>query len=246
MDKPVETQLTLELNGADIHPDNAPTRVILELALHFFHGVEAFSRKLGKPVDLVSLEIIDECLQFRSKARADDPKATTLAIGELMREVARAEPNQHGSLVGKLRYSMESLPPDVEAFIKLDKRPAMKIELSPPSDRPRMERTSLRATVLRVGGRKPTVMFESRSEDGSFVLGADKSDLQAIASSLYRDVDISVRIERDEEGRIVGGRLLSFSPVPADNPLDAWATWFEENDEPWKGVKDIVAELDKK
>ena len=95
--------------------------------------------------------------------------------------------------------------------------------------RPMDSLVTLPARVVKVGGREPSVRFDSPLESEEFTLRASEDLARALGNQLYREVEISAQIERGRDGAIAGGEVLAFELVDAacEDPWGPWEQWFQ-------------------
>ncbi|MDZ4697137.1 MAG: hypothetical protein SGI86_18520 [Deltaproteobacteria bacterium] len=102
---------------------------------------------------------------------------------------------------------------------------------------------SLRVIPQRVGGIRPAVHLESKSEDRSFTLDVSKEQARQIGRFLYTEIDIVALVKRDEDGFIETGTLTTFEPVTDDDATTAWRDWYAHNAAGWNSIEDVELEL---
>jgi peptidase E len=56
-------------------------------------------------------------------------------------------------------------------------------------------------------------------------------------------LEITLRLRRDEEGKITEGELSDYVKVGSGNTFDAWQQWYRENASEWDEIADIEGEL---
>jgi hypothetical protein len=106
------------------------------------------------------------------------------------------------------------------------------------------EIVSLRAEVLRVGGKIPAVRLTARGEEFPFTLRvANPSDTPKLGALIYQDVDIVATVRRDEDQKIVGGTLDEFYAIPPGSGVEAWGNWYRQACSEWDDVEDVNREL---
>lgn len=89
----------------------------------------------------------------------------------------------------------------------------------------------LKILVVQLTGKPPKVRFESYLEREAFTLHASVEQIYGLIRYILREVDIEAVVERDPDGSIRGGRIVSFEPVDVANdgdPWPAWEQWFRE------------------
>jgi hypothetical protein len=108
------------------------------------------------------------------------------------------------------------------------------------------EYTSMRVTVVQIGGHPPTVTVLNDT-DGQFTLRiATEEQAKQLTSCLYKDLDVSAKVFRDANRTITDGKILEFFIVEELSPereLEVWREWFAEAGAGWNDVDDIEEEL---
>ncbi|NVJ09928.1 hypothetical protein HUW63_32480 [Myxococcus sp. AM001] len=56
-------------------------------------------------------------------------------------------------------------------------------------------------------------------------------------------MEITIRIRRDDEGKITEGELLDYVQVGSGDAFEAWRQWYRENASEWDGIADIEEAL---
>jgi hypothetical protein len=108
----------------------------------------------------------------------------------------------------------------------------------------RVEIVSVRATIVRVGGKTPAVRLSSKAEDFPFTLRVTHADdAPKLGALLYQDADIVATVRRDQDGKILGGTLDEFERIDPGSGVAAWREWFRESCAGWDAVDDVNGEL---
>lgn len=234
MDEETEhNTVSIEVDGVDAQPRDIPTAAVLRVASAYFAALEKYAITSGDrvPLQLRGLDVRDKCTQV--VAWTSVPELADEAVRAALAIAAGRVPAPHGS---KREFD--------ELFDACDALGALHVVVRSATVRarfvPRVEslRTvsgetgAWRARVVAVGGREPRAKFDVF---GFGVISLDGSE-EAVASlgaCLYQDVELTASIKRNAHGKIAGGRILAFHPVPKLDPKTARAdlrAWFQNLD----------------
>jgi hypothetical protein len=242
--------LTFRVEGGGIHPHNADPRVLLRLAAAYFDSVAAVVATSGRTLALTGCWIVDECAAVRSTV-ANDLRDVALLAARDVSAFARGErepPKGTKGPIGELRDALGMLTADAtcDFFVGKDR-----VEVLAPHDptSPTMtSRSTLRCTIMYVGGEKPGVTLNSPSEQRAFRARCrSRAQAEQLGTLLYRQIDAELVLEHDvKSGSVVSAELDEFSQVPSridDDPINTWRRWFASAGKKWEDVEDVDAEL---
>lgn len=238
-----EDWILLEIDGSGVNPEQMDVRAALSLAHRYVDLVVALADDHAAELAFTGLQILDKCVAFAFKA--NEPDLARREAKRAVRCVTGQEQPPKGAIVAnrELRTALHALPPtQVARIISGTFRQELR-QASPPQAESAFARISLRATPVRVGGARPAVRFESKSEDRPFTLDVDREGAPLIGRFLYAQVDIEARVARDEEGFIESGTLIRFEPVTADDATTAWRDWYAHHASEWDSIADVEVEL---
>lgn len=237
----MDDAIIVELTGPRMETETADPRVVLEFAAAYFRALERVaSSRLGESLDLHGLRIVDKCIGVAS---AGSGAVLPRAVNAL--DVALQDPFERDAAIRALGQSHRSLGAGVAAAVIIGGTTPREIKSARPFDGVYLELVDFQASVLRVGGKPPTVDLIDRSAgDSSRVsLSGDLADIKAISKHLFGLVNVLAEVETAPLTERRTGRLISFDPVPNVDPIAAWREWFANNAPEWNDVDDVDAEL---
>ena len=235
--------ILLEIDGPNVTAESVDVRSALAVAHRYVDLISALAEEDAADLVFTGLKVIDKCVAFAFQANEPDlarreaKRAYRCAIG--------AEPPPKGAVMAnrELREALRRLPTtEVVRVIAGNFHEDLRLTAPAPSLSAEAQ-VSLRATPLRVGGQRPAVRFESRSEERPFTLDVTKDHARHVGRFLYSEIDIVALIGRDEEGLIESGTLVSFEPVTDDDATSAWRDWYAHNASGWDAIADVESEL---
>lgn len=239
----LEDWILLEIDGSGVSPEQMDVRAALSLAHRYVDLVVALADDHAAELAFTGLQVVDKCVAFAF--RANEPDLARRESKRAIRCVTGQEQPPKGAITAtrELRIALQALPPEQVARIVYGTFQQELRRSSPTQMERPFSRISLRATPVRVGGTRPAVRLESKSEDRPFTLDIDREGARLIGRFLYAEVDIEARVARDEEGFIECGSLIRFEPVTSDDATTAWRDWFAHHASEWDGINDLEAEL---
>lgn len=233
--------VVLEIDGPGASPELLDAPALLEFAAAFFQLLKANADDSEEPLVLNHVAIIDKCAAVIALPdRLDVAKA---CAEDAVRQIAGGEPPKGGvALVERARASVRRLSSEQRAKVIVG--PWRREVVAAPSSIPEPLDSilSIRATPIRVGGRRPAVRFRSDMEE-DFTLDTTQDIARSIGVHLYREVEIDALIRRATDGTISAGKLNAFEPVETGDPRPLWREWFrsvggdEWSDEGRSGLK---------
>lgn len=220
---PLDQCLVLEIDGPGVHPETADVPAVLELASAFFQLVVANADEVGG-IKLTNIQIQAKCLAIA--ALPDRLGVAKTCAQHAIIQIAGGEaPKGCGKYVERMRAAIIRLPTNHSVKVLAGPwRGSVVAEKLRPEE-PISETISIRAIPIRIGGNRPAVRFHCESED-EFTLTATQQKAREIGPYLYREIDIEALVQRDADGAIVGGQLVSFEPLSESDPRPAWREWF--------------------
>lgn len=226
-DQTLERRIVLEIDGPGVSPETVDAPVVLDLAASFFLLVRGNAAEATQAISLRGLEVIDKCMGIA--VPVDAPELVWPYVEEARRQLLGQQmaPRGLGSIVERGRAALRKLPHGQTARVLLGERHS-NLALDDGSDQQPLDSIlSVRAVVMRVGGRSPAVRFVSQFEDEPFTLQVSRKLARELGSMLYQEVDIEARVSRDADGKIERGKLERFDPVDGGDPRPAWRDWFK-------------------
>jgi len=240
-DRRVPESLRVEVAGEGVEPETVDARAMLELAAAYF---EMLAKVAHEPLTFRGLAIENKCIALASwPSSLEIARSAALDAEAYLTQQIEPDPSLRDSL-RRVRAARRALPSGQTAKVIIGPW-ERRIEV-PEDAREQWPRavTSLRAMVMRVGGLKPRVMFQSGSEDSAFSLEVSIDQAHALGGLLYREVDIVASIARSpEDRRIRGGILDEFVVVDDGDARAAWTKWLADSAPQWSEVRDIEALL---
>lgn len=98
---------------------------------------------------------------------------------------------------------------------------------------------SFRAKILRAGGAAPRVQLKVSGLDRPITLDAPETLARLAGQTLYADADVTAKLERTKDDRILYGTLTELRIVDEGDPVAAFDRWYQQAGRPWSRVKDI-------
>lgn len=237
--------LKLEIDGPGVHPATVDPLVTMDLGRAYLRFLSKIADEAEVDLEFKGLGIEDKCaaLVFHSDKIAIAERVATDA--HRMLAGAQLIPHRVEASADEFRAALRAVPSGQSVAVLLrngrlpiPEQPNVRVQ-------PLRSLTTLRAMLIAVGGKQPTAKFTSRSEGTRpfTVRLPDIPTAQKLGALLFRDMDVEMRIERDPEGLIIGGELLDFTALTADDPLASWRTWFKTAASEWDTIDDIDKEL---
>jgi hypothetical protein len=237
--------LKLEIDGPGVHPSTVDPLVTLELGATYLRLLKAVASELSVELELEGLDIEDKCaaLVFHSN-QIDRAQLVANSTHQMLTDLEPAPPRALGPL-NRFRESLRAVPSGQTISVLFGStRLSIPREVEAPQETPR-ESTTLRSTLIAVGGKQPTAKFISKSEgERAFTLQVlDVPTAQLLGKHLFEEMDIDVIVGRDEQGRISSGELIEFSPLTNGEPLESWRNWFNAVGSGWNSVDELEEAL---
>ncbi len=218
---------------------------MLELSLRYFDLLLRTASEFQLPLTFEGIGM--EPGSARCATRVSDAQAADFVQQQAGQFISglKAPPPALRASTDAVKRVLRALPEGhVASVILLDKRFTL-LAGDAPVWKPPPSLTTFRAYLIMVGGKVPKARFTSPYErDGEpFNLDVSADLARRLAQYLYSQLEISVRIQRDEDGKIEGGKLLQYTPVQQGDALEAWRQWYRESAREWDDVVDIEREL---
>lgn len=238
------SEITIEFDGPGVRPDSVDAHVALEVAAAFVDLIQHVAKTSGHDLRLTGIEVRKKCAQLAvgtpapQQAKAASLRAVLLVSGR------ESIPPMLGQRVERLMRATRSAPDTMKITVAQGK---WKRRLAAPvlreAEAAPEEETTLRAKIMRAGGDNPSVRLSSESEAEQFTFHVSEPEAQKLGRHLYEEIDVTARIQRDVDGRIVGGAILDWQPIEGGSSVAAWREWHAEHASEWDTVEDIEAEL---
>jgi hypothetical protein len=228
----VTDELVIEIDGDGVHLATLDAPRLLELAAAYFDLLAKVAADRDEALELRGLRAFEKCASIATTPSNSATAARAIAdASDLLASVRRpgyglVEP------VRRVRTARARLPTGTRARILLGEQRSDLV--TEPTESPPMPRpagvTTVRAYLQRVGGATPRATFQARTEPRPFTVDLqDAAQAEQLGQSLYKTLDIEVRLLRDADGAIEGGQLAGFHPVAVGDALGAWRAWFRDN-----------------
>jgi hypothetical protein len=238
--------ITVEIAGPGAEPETIDAPATLELVAAYLALLQRIAKQHERPLQLIGLAIEHKCAAL--KVSVDDIVAATDAADEASPMILGTALTPRGlqSAVERVRAAAKRIPEGQSALVLLPDRKHPLTEQGMPGEPATWERTSFRATPLRVGGERPSARFKSRHEPDFTLELTDADEARRLARSLYREVEITARVLRDANGIIERGTLLSYELIRDGDAVEQWRDWYRSvGGDEWDALsdEDIDAEL---
>lgn len=239
--------LKLEIDGPGVHPQTVDPLATLDLGRAYLRLLNKIAEEAQVSLEFKGLAIEDKCaaLVFSTPKLGLAEQAALEAHRLLGGE--QLVPHRLESVAEDFRAAVRCLPKEQSVTVLVGTK-RLPVPVQPQVKLlPMRSVTNLRAMVLAVGGKNPTARFTSKSEGvRPFTVRVEEvSVAQALGAQLFREVEVEVQLDRDRDGTILSGKLLSFIPVgePSENDLERWRAWYRSAAAEWDNVEDIEQEL---
>lgn len=241
-----DNELALTLDGEDVEPDTVATVATLALAAAYFHLLEKVASVKRVQLQLSGVRVVNKCMQLRTTDNSGTGYAR-YAAAEVRRILHTRGQRPHGvrGAVGQVEQCLRHLGPEVTVSLVGSDWEVPIRRAEEPGPVVTAETIEGRAYVVRAGGRTPYVTLDMDTETTSFNLTAPEALAKEIGQHLYDWVDVEATLRRDQLGRVVGGELHHFEPVPDGDGLEAWRAWYRSSMSHWDDVEDIEAALER-
>ncbi len=229
--------LRLELDGPEASPTEVDSRALFELGAAFLAALEEIAKARGKHLEHRGVVVVDKCIELQ--VQSNDLKeawATCLELNRISIGAAPTPPRTktHVHRWQKVLRDQERAKRAVRVHAGTSSF-QLKVKKQEPPDTPWAVST-LRLYVVEVGGVEPHVKVSSESESDVFELDASKADCLKLREFLYGNVDVTVRLLRDNEGAIERGEVIEVHEL-ADRPDPSkFVEWVKKAGEHWQGV----------
>jgi hypothetical protein len=163
--------IRIRLTGPDLHQATVEPRSALRLAYAYFHLVGEAARELDEDLRLEGLWVDDNCATLRTRPSDPDVAEESVELAQNNLAGSVRSPRLLSSVQG-VGSALKELPEGVGASTAFRRREFTLAVVRAPKPQRAPERLSLRAKVLRAGGRTPMVRFLSRSKEGDMRVAA--------------------------------------------------------------------------
>ena len=224
-----ENDLVIEVDGEGVHLDTLDAPRVLELAVAYLELLKKIADERDEDIQFVGIEAREKCGLLAT--RPSDPElARQLALDSHKLLASLVKPRGLGGVIDRVRDARAKLPSNYTARVRIHgfDRPISAEPSSALKETP-YSATSLRAYVVRVGGRRPRAAFRSKSEARQFSLDLGERLAKELSPHLYSEVDIDALVARDPAGNIEEGTLRAFYVLSKGDPQATWNEWFNEN-----------------
>jgi len=221
--------LKVEVDGPDAAPETVDARLMLELASAYIDLVTGIANELDVPLVLRGLRIEDKCVAVT--VPHVEPADLFQRLANVALEVLK-DPNDdsYPTLRRRLATALGKLPEGYSSKVLYGDW-AAELEVPQRLDRLPASRITLRVIPKRVGGARPRVWLTAASEEMPFTLDVDVAVARELGQQLYKPIDAELVVNRAVDGRIAGGKLVSFATlddVDVDLALRVWRDWFTQ------------------
>lgn len=234
----------------DTTPDDVDAVAALEAAAAYFELLAIASQEDDdEPIGLTGLHIEEKCLRFSTAADPFDARLQPAAcLAAHWIGGAEDPPPKLRTAVERARSSCAKLfrPLSVSVANWTQAIPIPLPNREPSEEVQFWTITTMRARVVSVGGETPKARLKPRNRS-SFVVSVTKPQACSLGKHIYEEVDLRLRIQRDDTGKVAsGGTLLSYEPLENYTPEQALAAWHKYHDAVaagWDDIEDIEKEL---
>lgn len=232
-----------DTDGDPVTPATVDAGEAIELAGAYFELIRKLSERAEVELKLVGLAVRTGSAEVVSSVMSNDNVSPLLADAQKFVDGRAVSPRGATEAVKRMRALLGRMPPTRRVAVSYR---GSEMALSVPSggevEAPN-EVTTIRATLMRVGGADPVARFKSASEVEDVFIDVSEKQAIELAHYLYGDMDIEIRHTRGAAGKIEAAELVHF--VPLQGTAEAWRTWFRATEPGWDSVEDVEGELDR-
>lgn len=240
-----DSRLRVEIDGPGVTPETLDPLATLELGASYLRLLQRLAKEAEHAIDFTGLGVEDKCaaLVFTPK----DPRVAELLAVDADKILSgeRLVAPRLKQAVDDFLAAVRALPTDQSVTVLVGARrlPVARGQAARASVRRSL--TKLRATLVMVGGTKPSARLSSESEARAFTVRVnDHAAAQRLGPHIYQELDVELELERDENGLIRDGLLLAFTPLSQEPPAEQWRVWFQDaGGAEWGAIEDIELEL---
>lgn len=188
-------EISLRLDGGDVHPHNVDPSLVLALASSYVDALRSLAVTSDLDLDLRGLQIRDRCVEIAFGVNKLGPARA--AADEVSQALASTErPRGAIGAIDRLRDALDSIPPAIHVTVAAGGSWKRSLQVRTAEEAtPAFELVTLRAVPVRAGGATPVVRFQSDREN-DFSLSADIDMARALGGQLYREVEIEAEISQ--------------------------------------------------
>lgn len=241
----------VEITGERASPFEVDTLAFLQFASSYIELVsltaaEALDDEAG--LTFTGVQVLDKCVAVAARVSDPDVAQEAAAMAAPWVRGTSVPPRVLAPYVSRAQEARRRFPSFQEARVIVGpwSMPIEAAALQAVADSRRASRTTLRARLLRVGGKEPRARFESRTEPRPFSLRVTPELARMLGPSLYQDVEIVVSVIRDADDAIVEGSLLEAVQVKSGTPqeiIQAWRDFHKRVGSEWDEIDNIKAVL---
>ncbi len=252
-------ELHLDLDGQNVLPATLDAHASLALAMALVEAMLAigeYEEATDEPPFFLTLtEMRGESVHFAFKPvpNAEYGKRGLQAFRQAAKRLPvylrshESVPKRLSKPLERLRQATRSLPGHVVARAQLGGETLVLSEIVRSPEKPLITSAeTLRAFILRAGGRKPRVQLRMKDQKGTFTADISRSLVEANDFHIYREADVTGVFDRDPAAigsPIVSGQITDIRLVSPLDRVAAFDRWYATAGSPWKGVSDIEDEL---
>jgi hypothetical protein len=145
----------------------------------------------------------------------------------------------------RLRSAARAMPPNIKAAARILDETITFAELVTPDASLITSAETLRALVMRAGGKRPRVQLRTVGQK-PFTADISKELIASDDFHVYREAEVTGIFQRDPRAigsPIVSGEVTSVRFLEKVDRVAAFDAWYEAAGRPWQGVTDIEEEL---
>jgi hypothetical protein len=243
----VDSTLSWEVQGADVEPSQVDVLSTLGAATAYLELLQSVAELRREKLHFTSMRIEKGILAI--ELQVDEPAVARAASRDAQEYLdgRRLAPQGIKHRIHEVHRALGRLPVSQTVRVSVADFEAEVARQGKEPHLPPTEILELRVAVIRVGGH-PARIVVINDVEGAFSLALSQEQAAAIAHRLYREVDVSAEVSRDEDGKIVDGTVLEFfelEDAEGQAEADTWRQWFSAAGAGWDDVDDIEAELDR-
>lgn len=229
--------LRLELDGEGARQSEIDARSLLEFGGAFISALEEVARAGGVSLTHKGLEVVDKCVELRFQSEnLKEAIASALELQRIAMGVTPIPPRTKTHIQRYQRALREQEKAKRTAHVHFGERSFQLHAKKQDAPETPWATTTIRVTVLEVGGEDPHVKVVSESEPAPFELTATKDECLRLREFLYGFVDLTARVLRDIDGDISRGEVVEILQLGAPTAPGPFVDWVKKAGAHWRGA----------
>jgi hypothetical protein len=246
--------IDVDLDGEGVRPETVDARASLGLALALLEALAAVgaheqeAKQAPFVIALTEMRAASIHLAFQPVEGETQARAAYLQAAKRLPVYLRGQepvPKELAKPLDHLRSAARSLPENVRAEARLVDDVLSFEELTAPAPPFITVAQTIRAAVLRAGGKRPRVQLRVTGQK-PFTVDIPRNLIDSDEFHVYREAEVTGRFLRDPRtigSPFVAGLITNIRFLDKTDRVAAFDAWNEKAGRPWRGVTDIEKEL---